>query len=196
MDHARENELPRRVLIGLVSRRAGGSTEPGALPEGPESEVPPGPRNEPRSRHRGLSTRRLFGLGGVLGGPPDWRGRSVLADEQRVREDRECSGRWGSCADQPAREPDSCQGARGRTRGNGPDRFQRGIFGHVADRPLRCLATTWPPTRPRRALSGAQRTCAVEPSAASAAAYASIRSFERGATCPFGRGGRPCNLSR
>ena len=66
MDHARENELPRRVLIGLVSRRAGGSTEPGALPEGPESEVPPGPRNEPRSRHRGLSTRRLFGLGGVL----------------------------------------------------------------------------------------------------------------------------------
>ncbi len=64
MDDARENVDPQGGPIGAAPEHAGGSTE--ACGFRPESEVPPGARNEAPQNRRRLSTRRLFGIGGVL----------------------------------------------------------------------------------------------------------------------------------
>jgi hypothetical protein len=63
MDDARENGQPQGGPIGALEH-AGDSIGAGGFR--PESEVLPGPRNDAPQNRRRLSTRRLFGLGGVL----------------------------------------------------------------------------------------------------------------------------------
>jgi len=201
MDDARENGQPQGMPIGTAPGHADDPTEAGGAVVGPAGErSAPAASKRRFTGSRWLSKRRLSGLGGVLAillvgvGVLYWatNSGSAKADHAQTGGDRapispRVSGPvvrvlvdaregtvlidFGTVSPDTARPvPSAAQQPRG----------------HLRDQ--------------AGALSGTRGTCAPEPSTGTAlaahVAASDICTFGRGATCSFGRGLRPSDLSR